>query len=98
MDGGNTDDYLERVEPSVQGGKKMAERFVDLISEVQGPLSRASDEGGLPTSDGRKGLVGGREAVAAGSAGVSGDEGVRLASMESFEPLMGESIPASARS
>mmetsp|Transcript_58964 Transcript_58964/g.80500 ORF Transcript_58964/g.80500 Transcript_58964/m.80500 type:complete len:336 (-) Transcript_58964:61-1068(-) len=31
LDGKNTDDYVQRVEPSIQGGKKMAESFLRVV-------------------------------------------------------------------
>lgn len=48
LDGRNSDDYVARVEPSSQGGKKMAELFLNIINEdsasslnVQPPHSNA---------------------------------------------------------
>ncbi|KAK3181204.1 hypothetical protein K4F52_007480 [Lecanicillium sp. MT-2017a] len=36
LDGKNADDYIERVEPSVAGGRKMASRLVDIINPMLG--------------------------------------------------------------
>ena len=35
LDGKNSRDYVSRVEPSVQGGKKMAEFLLDIIDNDQ---------------------------------------------------------------
>ena len=36
MDGKNADDYVERVEPSIEGGRKMAARLTDEIKRLLG--------------------------------------------------------------
>ena len=36
LDGKTTDDYVARVEPSSQGGRKMAEFILDMIDQKSG--------------------------------------------------------------
>lgn len=40
LDGSNTKDYVQRVEPSSQGGRKLAELIVDRIKEALTKLPR----------------------------------------------------------
>lgn len=42
LDGSNTKDYVQRVEPSSQGGRKLAELIVDRIKEALTKLPRES--------------------------------------------------------
>jgi hypothetical protein len=43
LDGKNTNDYVQRVEPSPTGGRKMAEFILDMID--QQPLSSSVNQG-----------------------------------------------------
>jgi hypothetical protein len=44
MDGKEAADYVERVEPSVEGGKKMSEKIVEVALQV---LGKEKSEGGV---------------------------------------------------
>jgi len=53
LDGKNTKDYVERVEPSVTGGSKMAELFLDIIDNNNNNNKNSSYHSiasGAPTS------------------------------------------------
>lgn len=44
LDGKNTEDYIQRVEPSISGGRKMAEAFLDTLlpeTATRGPVTRS---------------------------------------------------------
>lgn len=53
LDGKNTDDYIQRVEPSASGGRKMAEFLLDLINrgDAGGSLGPAIARAMSPCSD-----------------------------------------------
>ena len=97
LDGSDTADYVERVEPSEQGGRKMAEHFVGLIAQV----AQRRQEAGALDDDAVLGVPMSGAGAALGGRGLShrnpapGTAAGRAS--PAHDAVSGQSIPESLR-
>jgi len=97
LDPADSQDYLQRVEPSVQGGRKMARHFADAIADAAATAAPGRPASELATTLGvTSGIASGFASRAALGRRGGAERGTNIE--VASETVLEESIPLSARS